>query len=115
MEIIQGIRGRESFSIAPARYTKNQMVVCIEDLERDASPGATNWKTRGAWLAEHLGGRYVGRSGGYHLSPNRAEQWNLLHGAGFAVELFSKPLVFKRDGKEYTLKQALEIARGEQQ
>ena len=60
----------------------------------------SGFKTREAWLAEALGGRWVHRSHGYHLSSEaRAHTWRRLVAAGvvcskryFALE--TRPYLF---------------------
>jgi hypothetical protein len=62
------------YSISEARYAKGQMVIDC--------PCPTGYKTRAAYLAEEIGGRYVGRSKGYHVSRRQAEQFERLYAAG---------------------------------
>lgn len=62
------------YSISEARYAKGQMVIHC--------PCPTGYKTRAAYLAEEIGGRYVGRSKGYHVSRRQAEKFERLYAAG---------------------------------
>lgn len=53
------------YTITDARYSKGNKVV--------QAPGKGQFKSDIHWLAEGLGGRYVHRSHGYVMTPNRAE------------------------------------------
>lgn len=99
----------ETFTVTPAAYAKGKMVVrCRSN---------SGFKTRSAYLAEALGGRFVGRSGGYHMSPAAVEKLRALHEAGFDahVQIFDRgPCRFHRGGTEpVSLREALAISKNE--
>lgn len=64
-----------NYNIAPARYAKGKMVI--------STPSDTGYKTREARMAEAVGGKYVGRSGGYTVSPSSAQDFETLLLAGW--------------------------------
>lgn len=59
------------YTIRPYRYSKAKpwAVVC---------PSDDGWKTRAACLAEAVGGRYVGRAGGYLMSAAQVKRFEAL-------------------------------------
>ncbi len=68
------------YSVSPARYAKGKMVVRPLD-SRDGMKGCSSY------LIEALGGRYVGRSHGYHMSPAAVAKLDKLSQAGFHANL----------------------------
>jgi hypothetical protein len=68
------------YTIVPARYAKNLWVI------KPRSDGS-GFKTRAARLAEALNGRWVHRSGGYHVSKARADRFKMLYAAGFDAHI----------------------------
>ena len=98
-----------AFQVTTARYAKGQMVV--------SCPSSTGYKTRAAYLCEALGGRWVNRSRGYHLSPTGVEKLKVLHAAGFdaVARIFrDSPVKLIRPGEpDRTLRDALAIAKAE--
>lgn len=65
------------YTIAPARYAKGKVVV--------RCPSTDGYKTRAAYLAaaKGIGGKYVGRSGGYTMSPSAAKKFERLYAEGW--------------------------------
>jgi hypothetical protein len=65
------------YTISPARYAKGKVVVCC--------PSTDGYKTRAAYLAtaKGIGGKYVGRSGGYTMSPSAAKKFKRLYEEGW--------------------------------
>lgn len=92
------------YTLGPASYAKGKMVVQPRDNRGD-------YKGRTACLCEALGGRWVGRSHGYTLSPAAAVKFERLYAAGFdaRVRLFrDSPCLFYREGRpDRTLREAL--------
>lgn len=66
------------YTITPARYAKGKMII-------RPTPDGTGYKNRAARLAEArgIGGRYVGRSGGYTVSPTAASKFERLYAEGW--------------------------------
>lgn len=63
-------------TLTPARYCKGKVTAhCPSD--------GTDYKTRAMRLAEALGGRLVGRAGGYNMSPRRGAELLAKHAAGW--------------------------------
>lgn len=71
--------------VAPYRYARDMVVVRCE------SPDG--FKSRAARLAEHVGGRWVHRAGGYVMSPRKAERLNALFQAGRDASTFTGNLL----------------------
>lgn len=98
----------EAFTTTPARYAKGKMVV------RAAGDGG--YKSRVMYLIEALGGRYVGRSGGYVMSPEAVEKLRKLDDAGFdaAMRIYrDSPVRIYHDERKLdnlTVAQALKLA-----
>jgi hypothetical protein len=102
----------EPFTISPAHYAKGKVIVRALD-------GRDGYKGRASYLIEALGGRYVGRSRGYHMSPAGAEKLQALYAAGFYAHMrifADSPAIFhhpdRRELGDLTAAQALKIARG---
>ncbi len=66
--------GARPYSISEARYAKGKMVIHC--------PSSDGYKTHAGYLAEQVGGRYVGRSRGYHVSAKQAAKFERLYAAG---------------------------------
>lgn len=64
------------YRIVDARYAKGEKVVMCESSH-------TKLKTRAMRLCEALGGRWVHRSNGYHLSKRKASRFEDLYAAGW--------------------------------
>lgn len=67
------VRG-DGYTILPARYAKGRVLV--------QAPGIGGWKSPAGCMAEHVGGRYTHREGGYVMSPAAAERMVALLRAG---------------------------------
>lgn len=86
------------FTITDARYAKGKKVIHVHD-----SKGGM--KGRASWLAEAVGGRWVGRSNGYTVSPAQAERFLKLHAGNFDGGLCVPKgcVVCRTDGREITI------------
>lgn len=100
------------YTISDARYAKGKKVIHV------ASDGS-GMKTRAAYLADALGGRWVGRSKGYVLSPAAAVKFEKLWAAGFEANMRlyhdTKPSFFhpERRFENLTAAQALKLAEAQ--
>lgn len=74
----------DSYSITPARYAKGKLVV--------KCPSPDGFKTRAACLVAAMGKsvRYVGRSGGYVVSPVQAARFERLYMEGWNATYFGR-------------------------
>lgn len=95
------------YLIFNARYAKGKKIIQVRD-SRDGYRG------RASYLAEAVGGRYVGRSGGYTVSPTAADKFEKLFAAGFDgdVPLFGGKATFshrERGLRGLTAAQALKL------
>lgn len=75
----------KDYTIRPAKYAKNQFVI-------SPTSAGNGWKTRAARLTEALGGRWVHRSDGYHVSRTKADRFVKLYDEGWDGLLFSRRL-----------------------
>ncbi len=69
---------KENYSIGPANYAKNSMAVKIES-------DGSGWKTRAAYLAGAIGGRWSNREKAYIMSPKKAERLKKLIEEGWSA------------------------------
>lgn len=99
-----------SYTITDARYAKGKKVI------QTVSDGS-GLKTRAAYLAESLGGRWAGRSKGYVVSPAAAQKFETLFAAGFEAHMRlyhdTKPSFYHRERNldGLTAAEALKAAR----
>lgn len=77
----------EPYRIFPARYAKGKMIIQIIG-------NGSGFKNRAARLAEAkgIGGKYVGRSGGYTVSPSAARKFERLFSEGWDACFWSREL-----------------------
>lgn len=97
------------YTISDARYAKGQKVIHVND-----SRGGM--KGRASWLAEAVGGRWVNRSKGYHVSPAAAIKFEKLYAANFDSGFGYVPgrVLCVTEGREIplTVNKAIEIIDG---
>jgi tail lysozyme len=97
------------YAAIPARYAKNKMLVRSDD--------GSGFKTRAAYLAEALGGRWSNRESGYVMSRAAVTKLEQLYAAGFNadVRIFNdQPVTFyhrERGLKDLTVAQALGLSK----
>lgn len=75
------------YTISPAHYAKGKLVI-------SCMPSGDGWKTRAIRLVEAkgIGGRYVNRSRGYHVSPAGAARFEKLYAEGWDASSFTREL-----------------------
>lgn len=76
------------YTITPARNAKGKMVI-------RPTPDGTGFKTRAACLAEAkgIGGKWVNRSRGYHVSPSAAVRFERLYAEGWNASFLTCELM----------------------
>lgn len=92
------------YSISPARYAKNKVVVHIKN--------TTGYKSEANYMIEALGARWSHREGGYIASTRQVQNMALLLEAGFSVVSGLDSQVYKpvtRDAID--IKTAVKIVR----
>jgi hypothetical protein len=78
-----------SWCIFPAPYAKGKCII--------SASGWHGMKTRAAYLAIALGGKYVNRSKGYTVSPRQAARFVKLYAEGWSGSLFGDRLIPPRE------------------
>ena len=76
----------KDYRIFPAKYAKRQFVI-------SPTPDGSGFKTRAGRLAEAVGGRWVNRSRGYHVSEVRAQRFIRLFEEGWDASTYNKALI----------------------
>lgn len=76
------------YTITPSRYARNKLVI-------RPTPDGTGLKTRAACLAEckAVNGKWVGRSGGYHVSKRGAKTFEKLFAEGYDASFLTGELL----------------------
>jgi hypothetical protein len=97
------------FTITPARYAKNKVLV--------QAHSDNGWKTRAARLIEGMGGRYTNRERGYIVSAACAERFQQRYAEGWDASVITKELIappqIKQENvkmKDYTIRITEEVA-----
>ena len=106
-EYLQTVRrSNETITLQTARYAKGKMLVRL--------PSNGGYKTAAHFLAECLGGRFVGREKGYILSPNQVTRLLELHARGCnGAKVFSKQITTPEEehlaAVEFALRESLPV------